>query len=196
MKLVNRISNGEVLDDILVKEIEDLRKRTVAVIMDRYSDGQEEEYLDLVESNYLFNKEKLAHLSNIKQANQRMKLLEFITYLDSIDITKDNKLTTLLTTITLLSNMKYANMDVSDLYLLSTAMVGVPINNYDSYLLALGDEEILTQIRVRTSIPKEQRKIAYEIQDYCDTFVADRINLKDIRTIIDNSNVKEKNKVA
>ena len=87
-------------------------------------------------------------------------------------------------------------MDVSDLYLLSTAMVGVPINNYDSYLLALGDEEILTQIRVRTSIPKEQRKIAYEIQDYCDTFVADRINLKDIRTIIDNSNVKEKNKVA
>jgi len=196
MKLVNRISNGEVLDDILVKEIEDLRKRTVAVIMDRYSDGQEEEYLDLVESNYLFNKEKLAHLSNIKQANQRMKLLEFITYLDGIDITKDNKLTTLLTTITLLSNMKYANMDVSDLYLLSTAMVGVPINNYDSYLLALGDEEILTQIRVRTSIPKEQRKIAYEIQDYCDTFVADRINLKDIRTIIDNSNVKEKNKVA
>ena len=196
MKLVNRISNGEVLDDILVKEIEDLRKRTVAVIMDRYSDGQEEEYLDLVESNYLFNKEKLAHLSKIKQANQRMKLLEFITYLDGIDITKDNKLTTLLTTITLLSNMKYANMDVSDLYLLSTAMVGVPINNYDSYLLALGDEEILTQIRVRTSIPKEQRKIAYEIQDYCDTFVADRINLKDIRTIIDNSNVKEKNKVA
>ncbi len=196
MKLVNRISNGEVLDDILVKEIEDLRKRTVAVIMDRYSDGQEEEYLDLVESNYLFNKEKLAHLSNIKQANQRMKLLEFIAYLDGIDITKDNKLTTLLTTITLLSNMKYANMDVSDLYLLSTAMVGVPINNYDSYLLALGDEEILTQIRVRTSIPKEQRKIAYEIQDYCDTFVADRINLKDIRTIIDNSNVKEKNKVA
>lgn len=196
MKLVNRISNGEVLDDILVKEIEDLRKRTVAVIMDRYSDGQEEEYLDLVESNYLFNKEKLAHLSNIKQANQRMKLLEFIAYLDSIDITKDNKLTTLLTTITLLSNMKYANMDVSDLYLLSTAMVGVPINNYDSYLLALGDEEVLTQIRVRTSIPKEQRKIAYEIQDYCDTFVADRINLKDIRTIIDNSNVKEKNKVA
>ena len=68
MKLVNRISNGEVLDDILVKEIEDLRKRTVAVIMDRYSDGQEEEYLDLVESNYLFNKEKLAHLSEIKQA--------------------------------------------------------------------------------------------------------------------------------
>ena len=196
MKLVNRISNGEVLDDILVKEIEDLRKRTVAVIMDRYSDGQEEEYLDLVESNYLFNKEKLAHLSKIKQANQRMKLLEFITYLDGIDITKDNKLTTLLTTITLLSNMKYANMDVSDLYLLSTSMVGVPINNYDSYLLALGDEEILTQIRVRTSIPKEQRKIAYEIQDYCDTFVSDRINLKDIRTIIDNSNVKEKNKVA
>jgi len=196
MKLVNRISNGEVLDDILVKEIEDLRKRTVAVIMDRYSDGQEEEYLDLVESNYLFNKEKLAHLSKIKQANQRMKLLEFITYLDGIDITKDNKLTTLLTTITLLSNMKYANMDVSDLYLLSTAMVGVPINNYDSYLLALGDEEILTQIRVRTSIPKEQRKIAYEIQDYCDIFVSDRINLKDIRTIIDNSNVKEKNKVA
>ena len=196
MKLVNRISNGEVLDDILVKEIEDLRKRTVAVIMERYSDGQEEEYLDLVESNYLFNKEKLAHLSKIKQANQRMKLLEFITYLDGIDITKDNKLTTLLTTITLLSNMKYANMDVSDLYLLSTSMVGVPINNYDSYLLALGDEEILTQIRVRTSIPKEQRKIAYEIQDYCDTFVSDRINLKDIRTIIDNSNVKEKNKVA
>src|SRR5574344_1252732 len=168
-KLLNK---GVTVSAILESMIKDQKITEIARNKAKYKDGDLEERLDEIESMEAINLEKLDYVNELASRDIKIqrKFLELLLYVDELDISDFNKMSTILTSAVILSKLEDhpEDLSVDYLYLISTAMISIPEEDYRMYGDVLTNRRISKIIYAKTTDENEQRDICYDIFDYCD----------------------------
>lgn len=199
--IVKELNSGKTLTEILsymlkMQKINELNKAKENSI-----DGELEEILDDIESMYMFNLEKLEYVDKLigKDINTQKKFLEIVMYIDNKKLSNYNTVCSILTSAVMLNELnnhpEYLSND--ELYLITTSMISIPVNDYKMYGDILTDRRIIDNIKGKTDEVDEQRNICYDIFDYCDDYTTNDMSneqylesIKDCLKIIKDYEVK------
>ena len=181
--ITKQIRNGKNINNILEEMLEKQKVYEYQMVQERFQDGDLEDRLDDVEANYEFNKEKLkyvADLSNLDVKAQQ-KFLEMLIYIEELPLSRYNVVSTLLTLAALLNkNNKAQDLDNEQLFLASSSLISIPLEDYDIYGKVISREEIISKIINKTSMVDEQLNICFSIFDYCDDFISSKTNEEEL----------------
>lgn len=192
---------GEILDEMIEKQ----RIKEITRAKTELTEGVLEEELDDIENNYLLNKEKVDYAYEIfdRDIEIQRKFIEMIKYIDDLNMTDFNTFTTMLTTAVMLYKLEDHPEFIpnNQLFVLSTAMVSIPVDDYNKYGDILLNRQLLDDMFIKTDDQNEQRNMCYEIFDYCDEEIYDDMTkeeeakaINDCLNIVKNYKVVEKEK--
>lgn len=191
-KLLRQINKGNNISDLLLKMIEDQRKVEIEKANSTLASGELEEKIDDIEKNYEFNKEKYDFIPELfsRDIKIQKKFIETMIYIDDKDLSNYNSLSSILTAGVILSKLENNPelLSAEELFLISSSMISVPIENYNVYGEILTNKELLDNIFSKTENEEEQLFICYDILNYCDLY-ADEENMHDKNIINDILNV-------
>lgn len=204
--IIKQINSGSNIVDILISMMEEQTKYEYQRASENLTGGSLQEKNDDITSNHYFNKEKIDYIYKLKGKDLKIqrKFLEFIIYVDRLDISRYNALSTILTSSVVLSELENHPelLSISELYFISTAMISIPICNYKMYGDILINRDIIKDIMLKTNDINEQRNICYSIFDYCDEATTNDMTkeeyecaINDSKNIIKNYQVKETQKI-
>lgn len=189
--ITKQIKTGNNIADVLNEIIELQRVEEHRRANDDLKDGELEERLDDIESNYAFNKEKCAYIYELasKDIKIQRKFLELIMYVDNLDLSNYNTISTILTSAVLLSDLEGHPefLSTSDLYLISTAMISIPLDDYKMYGEVLINNKVINSIIAKTDDQNERRNMCYDIFDYCDDCTSNDMTKEELETVINDS---------
>lgn len=218
-KIIRKIEKGQRIYDIVKEMIDYEQTIELSNIALDFKTGKidKDDYYaieDDIENSQIFSNEKLEYLE--KLCNSDIKLqkeyLKMISYVDDIDTNNYNKVSILLTFAVMLARTPNKDnvydrkldceyLDISDLYMLSTAMISIPVNEYDSYTPIIYNNDLLCKIFLKTKCEEEQRNICYNIFEYCDDFMDESMSkenymnaINDCKNIVNNYKLKEQDK--
>lgn len=165
------LNMGDALTEHLKKQnLEDLAK-----IHEKYSGGELEDKKDQVAYDLDFNLEKLDFVRELPGRDEKIqrKFNEMALYIDSYDINKGNKIDAILTFGVAISKipMHVELLDNESAYILSTALIGLPLGDYESYGSVLANPSLLEYIKLKSSDMNDRRAMVYGMMDYCDNNV-------------------------
>lgn len=203
--IFKQINGGSNICDILISMMKEQKEYEYQMSVVNFKGGDLQDRLDDIESNYEFNKEKPDYIYEIGNRNFKIqrKFLELIIYVDRLDISRYNALSTILASSILLSELEDHPelLSVPELYLVSTAMISIPICDYKMYGEVLINRDIIRDIMAKTNDENEQRNICYDIFYYCDEDTTNNMTkeqyecaINDSKNIIKDYQVKETQK--
>lgn len=140
-------------------------------------DGELEELLDIIESNYTFNLFKLDEVAELDEKSQR-KFIESKLYIEDTDISEKAKLQVILTTACILNRVdtRAQELDVEKMNLLATFMVPIDIEDYPIYGDILSSPVLLQAVIDKTEDIDERLDLCDQIIDYCDIFAYEKMD--------------------
>lgn len=170
---------------------------------DNLADGELEEYLDVIESDYVFNLAKVDELADLSTRSEEIqrRFIEQKFYIEEKNISEKAKIQTILTTASILNRVDTRPQDLrlEELYLLSAAMIQMPFENYPVYGDVLSHPILLSSILLKSDDINEQLDMCSQIVGYCDTFTSQTMNdavyqkaIKDSLNLISKYQTKEK----
>lgn len=203
--IMKEVQKGKDIGEILDEMIEKQRIKEITKAQKELTDGDLEEELDDIENNYLLNKEKVDYVYEIfdRDIEIQRKFIEMIRYIDDLNMTDFNTFTTMLTTAVMLYKLEDHPEFIpnNQLFVLSTAMVSIPVDDYNKYGDILLNRQLLDDMFIKTDDQNEQRNMCYEIFDYCDEEIYDDMTkeeeakaINDCLNIVKNYKVVEKEK--
>lgn len=172
----------------------------------KLSGGELEEVLDGIEGEYIFNLQKLDDIAELESRDEQIKksFLKLKFYSEDMAISEKAKLQIILTGASVLNkvNTRVEDLQEQELYLLSAAMVPVPLEDYNIYGDVLSNPFILNFITQKTDDMTSRLDMCYQIFDYCDDYVYEDMNqleyqksIKDCLMIVNNFQVIEKENI-
>ena len=188
--ILAKINRGKNITDVLMEMLINQKLNELKKVKKTLNAGDLEERLDTIESSFEFNKEKYDYLFELngKDLKIQKKFLNMVTYIDEKALSDYNTLVTLLTTAVMLVKLENHPelLTEEELFLVSSSMVSVPLDNYQLYGEILIDRRVINAINSKTSDIDEQRQICYEILDYCDFFKGEDLSDKNYNIVIDD----------
>ena len=203
MELVDIRKNNSIFDEmknrLYLQKLEE-----ISFAHKNKQDGELEEALDEIESDYIFNLSKLEYLLLLKEKDEetRRKFVEQKMYISCLNTTEKGKIQLILTTASLLNKVNTTkNLTREELNLLAMAMVSIPTFDYELYCGLLSNPQVLQAILSHTDVVVEQLDICNDIFDYIEEFYSNQmteekkqIAIKDSINIINKYQLKSKGK--
>lgn len=170
-KIFNNNNRGLSIRDILYDRLKIQRLEDLALVNRKYTDGELEDKIDQVESDFDFALEKLdfvAELGGRDELIQR-KFTEIVLYIDDMDINKGNSLDTILTFGVIISKVPthIELLEKESAFILASAMKGLPFSEYESHGVIVSNPTLLDSIKSKTDDMDDRRDMIYDMFDYC-----------------------------
>lgn len=135
-------------------------------------DGALEEALDTIESDYVFNLSKVDEIGSLLSRSEELqrKFLQQKFYIEYMNISEKAKIQTILTSACILNRINTRTQDLKQdlFYLLSMAMIPIPLEQYGIYGDILSHPLLLQSIISKSLDKDEQLEMCNDIFDYCD----------------------------
>lgn len=191
--------------DVLYESLKKQRRNDLELVGSKYEGGQLEDRQDQIDHDFYHSMDKLAMIPELTGRDEKLlrKFTELSLYVDNMDLDLGSKLDAILTFAAIVSKVPtHIEFLANDkCYLLSTALVGLPLDYYEEYGAVLADEKVLTAVINKSNDILERRDMIQSMIGYCEECVYDSMPteiyvkaVSDCINIANNYKVKEETK--
>ena len=174
-RLFDLVDEKNDIAEVLYEELKKQRKIDLAKLEEKYEGGILEDKTDQVNHEFYLSMDKLALIPELNGRDEKLlrKFTEMFIFIDEMDLNSGSKLDTILTFAGIVSkvptHIEFLNNDKC--YLLSAALVGVPLEYYEEYGIVLSNEEVLKAVIDKSSDINERIEMIHNMIEYCEEFV-------------------------
>ena len=133
--------------EVLYEELKNQRKDDLRKIEEKYEDGVLEDKTDQINHEFYLSMDKLALVPELAGRDEKLlrKFTEMSIFIDGMELSRGSKLDAILTFAGIVSkfptHIEFLSNDKC--FLLSTALVGLPLECYEEYGAVLANEKLL-----------------------------------------------------
>ncbi len=191
--------------EVLYEELKNQRKDDLRKIEEKYKDGVLEDKTDQINHEFYLSMDKLALVPELASRDEKLlrKFTEMSIFIDGMELSRGSKLDAILTFAGIVSkfptHIEFLSNDKC--YLLSTALVGLPLECYEEYGAVLANEKLLEVVINKSSDTNERIDMLHDMVEYCEEVVyydmPDEVYKKaisDCVTIANRYQIKEETK--
>lgn len=191
--------------EVLYEELKNQRKDDLRKIEEKYEDGVLEDKTDQINHEFYLSMDKLALVPELASRDEKLlrKFTEMSIFIDGMELSRGSKLDAILTFAGIVSkfptHIEFLSNDKC--YLLSTALVGLPLECYEEYGAVLANEKLLEVVINKSNNINERIDMLHDMVEYCEEVVyydmPDEVYKKaisDCVTIANSYQIKEETK--
>ena len=191
--------------EVLYEELKNQRKDDLRKIEEKYEDGALEDKTDQINHEFYLSMDKLALVPELAVRDEKLlrKFTEMSIFIDGMELNRGSKLDAILTFAGIVSkfptHIEFLSNDKC--YLLSTALVGLPLECYEEYGAVLANEKLLEVVINKSNDTNERIDMLHDMVEYCEEVVyydmPDEVYKKaisDCVTIANSYQIKEETK--
>lgn len=195
MELMESINDKTNIMDVIEEKLKLTRIKELNIALSDIRRGlSSNDLIDSIESTYEFNLQKFKEARKLEKLSiaKRKKFLKMISYVERLGLNDTNTLSTVLTTAVILTKYDNEPENIKDenLYLLSSAFISIPLENYEIYK-GLVDDEVLDSICSKSSNYFDMRNICYDLLDECERTELTSELLKESVAKYENDNINK-----
>lgn len=191
--------------EVLYEELKNQRKDDLRKIEEKYEDGVLEDKTDQINHEFYLSMDKLALVPELVGRDEKLlrKFTEMSIFIDGMELSRGSKLDAILTFAGIVSkfptHIEFLSNDKC--YLLSAALVGLPLECYEEYGAVLANEKLLEVVINKSNNINERIDMLHDMVEYCEEVVyydmPDEVYKKaisDCVTIANSYQIKEETK--
>ncbi|MBO5414103.1 MAG: hypothetical protein J6A17_00600 [Bacilli bacterium] len=191
--------------EVLYEELKNQRKDDLRKIEEKYEDGVLEDKTDQINHEFYLSMDKLALVPELAGRDEKLlrKFTEMSIFIDGMELSRGSKLDAILTFAGIVSkfptHIEFLSNDKC--FLLSTALVGLPLECYEEYGAVLANEKLLEVVINKSNDTNERIDMLHDMVEYCEEVVyydmPDEVykkTISDCVTIANNYQIKEETK--
>ena len=191
--------------EVLYEELKNQRKDDLRKIEEKYEDGVLEDKTDQINHEFYLSMDKLALVPELAGRDEKLlrKFTEMSIFIDGMELSRGSKLDAILTFAGIVSkfptHIEFLSNDKC--FLLSTALVGLPLECYEEYGAVLANEKLLEVVINKSNDTNERIDMLHDMVGYCEEVVyydmPDEVykkTISDCVTIANNYQIKEETK--
>lgn len=183
--------NKDSLFDVLKAMTYNCKMEEISRARHSLKDGELEEALDEIESDYTFNLFKLDEVAELESSSveSQKKFVEMYLHINDLDISTKSRIQTILTSACILNKVNTRTQDLENeqFFLLSATMVPIPLDEYGVYGDVLSNPALLTSVSSKTSDLTEQMNMMDDVMNYCDCFAYEGMSKADYQRAVSDS---------